>query len=317
MIVIAYQGTKNSNCYKAAFELAQKLNKDTKDGEIHLVAARSSQEVIDTMHSGFADYGLVAKTNSIAGKVEETFKALEKVNYNIVDTISLPIRHSLFSIAGSNISDITEVHSHKHALLQCSDAIDSLGINAVSNPDTALSAVYVRKTNKVNVGCLCTQEAGLRWGLTLLSEDLSNDKENQTKFLLINDVYKKEQNNDPALGCWEYVVSETDSKASVIPHQYSRFLVIDKEGDHYSVRGHMEGSERTMFKSSLVGLRYNYSLEDFISPNRSGKVYLDFEENDLNRMQGVFVVNNSNDIGKMSIKRVHKKLIEKLIGIKL
>ncbi len=79
----------------------------------------------------------------------------------------------------------------------------------------------------------------------------------------------------------------------------------------------MEGSERTMFKSSLVGLRYNYSLEDFISPNRSGKVYLDFEENDLNRMQGVFVVNNSNDIGKMSIKRVHKKLIEKLIGIKL
>lgn len=317
MIVIAYQGTKYSNCYYAALSVSEKLNKIRKDGDINLIAAKSSQNVIDLLLNGEAEYGLVAKVNSIAGNVAETRKALDNVSYEIVDWTQREIKHCIFSKKGTRLEDLKGVFSHPHALLQCSDFLDENNLTPIKCKDTATSALKISESDEFDeYGCISTLEAGLELDLKLHSDNLANEADNITKFIMITNVYKKEELLDPIIGVWEYKVNNNSNYKSVIPHEFSRFLVIKKIDNKYLIEGYIEGNSEIMFSSELKNLRYNYELKDFIYPDRSGRVFLYFENQDFNKMYGVFIVDNSPDMGKMDIKRVHEKHFLRLIGDK-
>ena len=183
MIKIGYQGIENSYSHIASLQFVKKLNIDAK-----VIGLISSQKVIEELINGNIDYGVVAIKNSIAGKVEETKNALDKINYQILDSLDLEIHHCLFKLKEVNKNDIKYIASHIQALKQTERHIKDLfnNIEVIGIEDTSLSALLL-KNNKIpkDTAVICSMKAGLSSKLDLIRENIEDEKNNTTTFIMI------------------------------------------------------------------------------------------------------------------------------------
>ena len=184
-IKIGYQGDIGSNSEEVAKQFATKLSVKNKVVFIPLI---SSKNVVESLENNLIDFGVVAKENSIAGIVEETKVALQNKNFEIVDTIVLPICHCLFKLKNTKIEDIKYIASHTQALRQTANYRKTHFPNTreIEVEDTAISAKNL--ANEIlpsNYAVICRKNAGELYDLDLIAENINDQPNNKTTFIVL------------------------------------------------------------------------------------------------------------------------------------
>ena len=173
---IVYQGNTASYAAQAARQLFPGITAET---------VLTWEEACLMVKAGTADLAVLPLENTTAGTVDEVYDLLVKYRLYIWRTLSLPIHHCLFGIAGSSLDDIRTVISHPQALLQCSDFIRSRGWRIRESPNTAFAAAEVAKQGDKEVAAIASEMAADDKRLSILSQDICNSQVNQTRFIAV------------------------------------------------------------------------------------------------------------------------------------
>lgn len=87
------------------------------DPQLIRIPCRDFSDVLQMVHDGKADVGVVAIENMIQGMVRENLDHIYTCHLHVQSEILLPIRHALCALPGSGV--IKEVLGHPQALAQC------------------------------------------------------------------------------------------------------------------------------------------------------------------------------------------------------
>ncbi len=88
--------------------------------------------------------------------------------------------------AADRETPVTAVVSHPQALSQCAEYLESHGLKAVEYSNTAAAAKYVAEQKPKGVAALCSREAARQYRLSILEENVQDEKDNTTRFVIIS-----------------------------------------------------------------------------------------------------------------------------------
>jgi len=174
--VIAFQGALGANSDMAC--------RDAFPGMITL-PCRTFSDAFLAVRRGEANLAMIPVENSVAGRVADIHRLLPESGLFIIGEYFLRINFHLFALKGASLKNITHVHSHIHALPQCSEFIEKWDFNPVVHGDTAGAAQDVAKWHDLTQGAISTSLAGNLYGLTCLASDIENTDKNTTRFLVM------------------------------------------------------------------------------------------------------------------------------------
>ena len=130
--------------------------------------------------------GIVAIENTIAGSLLQNHNLLRESGCLIVGEHKLRIEHHLAALPGQRITDISEVHSHPIALMQCEDFLDGHRyMRAIESEDTALAAKDIAVKELRGTAAICSRLAADMYGLEVLAGGIETNKRNFTRFLIV------------------------------------------------------------------------------------------------------------------------------------
>jgi prephenate dehydratase len=146
---------------------------------------RTFAEAFAAVRDGRAELGMIPIENSVAGRVADIHHLLPDSGLHIIGEYFLRINFHLFAVPGAKLEDITHVHSHIHALPQCSKFITRHGFEAVGHADTAGAAADIAEWGDKTQAAISTRLAGKLYRLENLAEDLEDAEHNTTRFLVM------------------------------------------------------------------------------------------------------------------------------------
>ncbi len=132
------------------------------------------------------DVAVMAIENTLAGSILFNYLLLYNSKLQIVGEVFLRVKQNLLALPSQRIEDLREVHSHPMAIEQCREFFRQYpNIRLVETEDTALSARYVCEHNLLGVGAIASTLAAEMYGLEILSESIETNKQNYTRFLIL------------------------------------------------------------------------------------------------------------------------------------
>ena len=153
------------------------------------VVCGSIDEVFRTVEAGAADYGVVPVENSTEGAVGLTLDLLLASQLQICGEITLPIHHCLLS-KQSDITQISHVFSHSQSLSQCHEWLNKRLTAVVREPVTsnAFAAQMIHdlvSSDGTFAAAIASKRAAELFGLNVLAENIEDDANNTTRFLVL------------------------------------------------------------------------------------------------------------------------------------
>ena len=91
------------------------------------------QSVYRAVMRGEVKFGVLPIENSLTGSIHQNYDLLLKNKVTIVGEVKLKITHCLLTLRKVKLAEVREIYSHPQALLQCAAFIRSLG-NVASTP---------------------------------------------------------------------------------------------------------------------------------------------------------------------------------------
>ncbi|MCI5868556.1 MAG: prephenate dehydratase [Dorea sp.] len=175
---IVYQGTEGAYS-QAAME--HYFGKGCNNYHVH-----TFREAMEAIEEGAADYAVLPIENSTAGAVNEVYDLLvEFENYIVGETI-IPIKNTLSGLPGTDISEIERVYSKAEALMQASRFLgEHADWQQISVANTALAAKKILEDQDKRHAAVCSAYAASVYGLSVLTEDINDEKNNSTRFIVI------------------------------------------------------------------------------------------------------------------------------------
>jgi prephenate dehydratase len=175
---ISIQGIKGSFHH----QVAQEYYKE----EVVVDECLSFEELVDSLLSGKSDQAVMAIENSIAGPIIPNYALIDKNDLHIIGEHYLRIHQNLMALKGQKIEDITEVHSHPMALLQCMDFLKKYpNIKLVEDKDTAETARRIQEKQLKGIAAIASKTASEMYGLEILAPEIQTIKNNMTRFVII------------------------------------------------------------------------------------------------------------------------------------
>lgn len=192
---IAIQGIKGSFHH----EVAQRYFSD----QTEVVECMSFDSTVESLQKADSDFIVMALENSIAGSIIPNYALIDTHNLAIIGEHYLDIQHNLLVLGGQSISDITEVHSHPMALLQCKVFFKQYPhIKLVEAKDTADVAKQISEQNIKGIAAIASKNAAELYGLNILAESIQTIKHNETRFVIVkreDDNLEKDEVNKASL----------------------------------------------------------------------------------------------------------------------
>lgn len=188
---VAIQGIKGSFHH----QVAQEYFANTFD----LDECLSFEKLVESLLTNVSDKAVMALENSIAGSIIPNYAMIDRNNLHIVGEYYLDIHMNLMGIRGQSIADITEVHSHPMALLQCHDFfMKHPHIKLVESADTAETAQRIRHHGLNGIAALASPIAAEMYDLEIFAAGIHTIQSNKTRFVILEkskiDLAKKKIN---------------------------------------------------------------------------------------------------------------------------
>jgi prephenate dehydratase len=138
------------------------------------------------LEKGKVDYAVCAIENSLAGSILPNYALLGDAPVEIFGEVYVHIAMQLLAQPGQTIADITEVHSHPVALLQCQKFfMKHPTMRQVESVDTALSAKEIAEGHILHRATVASKDAAHVYGLSILEENIHDNEKNFTRFLML------------------------------------------------------------------------------------------------------------------------------------
>lgn len=146
-------------------------------------------DVFRSVDDETCDGAIVAIANNAVGYIHEPYKTLvrDTGTYFIAGETYVRVEHQLLGLSGTQLRDITHIHSQAPALGQCEGYLQSELPHAhlEEEQDTALSARFVARLNDYSHAAIASRHAGEIYGLVPIAENIQDDPHNITRFLHI------------------------------------------------------------------------------------------------------------------------------------
>ena len=144
----------------------------------------SFEAAFHAVHDGRADLAIIPVDNSLAGRVADVHHLIPNEQLFIIGEHFELIRHCLLGVPGAKLEDLTDVHSHVHAIPQCKRFLDSHGLQRHVVADTAKAASDVKSWNNKTQAAVSSEFAAQIYGLDILQKDIQDENHNTTRFLI-------------------------------------------------------------------------------------------------------------------------------------
>ncbi len=175
---VAIQGERGAFSHQAALRLVRGAE---------VLACATSFQVFEAVDSGRAAAAVIPVENTLAGPVGEHLDLLLERDVFIHAETRLRIEHNLIAAPGTRFEAVRKVMSHPVALDQCRKFFRShREISPVSFYDTAGSVKHVVENGLRDTAAIASRQAAREYGGRVLRSGLEDEKENFTRFFLIN-----------------------------------------------------------------------------------------------------------------------------------
>jgi len=183
---IGYLGPKGSFSEEAALSFE-------KDGDL---LAFSSFGLIRALEEKKIQKVILPIENSIEGSVNWVFDFLFRNNslFLIENEIIYPISQNL--VGFGQISDVKIVYSHPQALAQCRNFLNKLGIETKDTDSTSEAVQLVAEGKNPAIAALGTKRAAEIYYATVIKENVNNNDNNQTRFIVLGKEKKERTEKD-------------------------------------------------------------------------------------------------------------------------
>ncbi len=184
---IAYQGVAGSyseSCAKKMYPGCE------------TIPCKTFDECFERSSKDSSVKSLIPESNKTTGNIGVEY-LIFKYRLNIYAEHFFPINHNLLGIKGSKLSEIKDVYSHAQALSQSSSFIKKKKLIENVRADTAGSAKYVSEANDKTKAAIASSLSAEIYGLKILQENVQDDKDNVTRFLLLGkDIFQPDFSNE-------------------------------------------------------------------------------------------------------------------------
>jgi chorismate mutase/prephenate dehydratase len=152
-----------------------------------LTGYRTFREAADALLGGAADLAVLPIENTTAGSINEVYALLRSRELFIVGEETWKVDHCLAAAAEVPLSALTRILSHPQGLEQCAQFLQSLP-NAVPTTyfDTAGAMQAVADAGDPTVAAIASPEAASAYGLVVLRHDISDSRDNFTRFVVLS-----------------------------------------------------------------------------------------------------------------------------------
>ena len=183
---IAYQGIPGSyseSCVKKNYPESETISCKTFDECFEMAGSDSSIRAI------------IPESNKTTGNIGIEY-LIFKFRLNIYAEHFYKISHNLLGLKGTKVKDIKDVYSHAQALSQSSIFIKKNNLTEQVRADTAGSAKFVSETKDKTKAAIASSLSAEIYDLEIIDEDIQDNKENFTRFLLMGkDIVQPENDN--------------------------------------------------------------------------------------------------------------------------
>jgi len=162
---------------------------------IETIPTDSIDQVFNHVQSGIAHYGVVPVENSTEGAISRTLDLLLTKDLKICGEIILPVHHFFLS-KNNKLKGIKTIYAHGQSLAQCHDwlmnnAPDTKKVSVMSNAEGAK-----RASKEKNTAAIASSRAADLFNLKILFENIEDEQNNSTRFLVLSSQDVKPSNND-------------------------------------------------------------------------------------------------------------------------
>ena len=175
---VAFQGEHGAFSEEAAIKLL--------GPEIELVPCPTFAALFSGIAVALADYALLPVENSLVGAIQPALDLFLESSLVTAGEVVIQIRQQLIGCPGAMFEEIEAVESHPAALGQCKRFFAAYPqILPVETEDTAGSVARVIARGDRKRAAIAGRRAAAIYGGSILSENVEDDQENYTRFLLL------------------------------------------------------------------------------------------------------------------------------------
>lgn len=176
---VAIQGIKGSFHHQVALGYYHQ--------EIDVDECMSFEELVDSLLSGKSYQAVMAIENSIAGSIIPNYALIDKNNLHIIGEYYMDIHQNFMALKGQKVEDISEVHSHPMALLQCMEFLKKYPhIKLVEDKDTAETARRIHQQQLKGIAAIASKTASEMYDLEIIAPEIQTINNNMTRFVILN-----------------------------------------------------------------------------------------------------------------------------------
>ena len=166
--------------------------------DVQLTHCMSFSEIPELIIKNQVDAAGMAIENSNAGAILSNYSLIDSHDLNIKGEYFLPMIHNLMALEGQSIDDIREVWSHPIAIQHCKQFFkEHPHIKIIEERDTASVAKHIKDNQLKGVAAIASKKAAEIFGLSILQEEIQNDRHNMTRFFIL--TKKREHQPDDYL----------------------------------------------------------------------------------------------------------------------
>ncbi|MCY3542697.1 MAG: prephenate dehydratase [Chloroflexi bacterium] len=200
------------------------------DCDAELVAAASLPGVIDSLHIGEADEGIVPIENSLEGAVTFTADLLiHETQFKIKSELVLPIHHCLFAKEGADLDAIEVVYSHPQSLGQCRDYLRRRFPDATRMPSLSNSAAVGEMVDsELNAVAIAGKRAASFFDVQIIDESVEDNHSNATRFIVLASEDGAPTGNDKTSICFHFDADRPGSLVGVLMEFSDRGINLNK-----------------------------------------------------------------------------------------
>ena len=162
------------------------VSKQYFDFDCSILEYLSFDELVNSLVDGKCNHAIMALENSIAGSIIPNYALIDNNNLKIVGEHYLDIKHNLISNNNQTIENISEVHSHPMALLQCKEFFKNYDyIKLVEDTDTASVAKRISEKKLKNIAAIGSELAAKFYNLKIIKKNIQTIQNNETRFVVL------------------------------------------------------------------------------------------------------------------------------------
>ncbi|MBS9779993.1 MAG: prephenate dehydratase [Moraxellaceae bacterium] len=142
-------------------------------------------DVFREVEAETAMYGVVPVENSSEGMVNHTLDGFVSSNLKIIGEVEVPIHQNFLVAEHTKVEKLSKIYSHQMSLAQCRHWLD-INFPNVEKIAVASNAEAARRLkNEWHSGAIAGDVAAAEYGLHKLHENIEDNPNNTTRFLII------------------------------------------------------------------------------------------------------------------------------------